>query len=233
MTNKQLLKIWKRRLARRQAQLVLLSQPHTLNHKKIAKKEYQVMIARKKVNMLEKKIAKRKLSVHKPKIQVRRIREGNTHGRLVPKVVVLHSTESHDHPGTIDVTGVLKFLEKTEDELGVHFVVDKEGNAGQGARINQVCYHAKGANSFSLGIEQIGFAYHTHWDRSDRTRQLEKVAKFLAWLSKDRGIPLKHSTTHGIAMHSDILAGGHTDPGPNYPLSHVLKLAKKYKKTGW
>lgn len=220
-------------MARRQAQLAKLSKANKLNHKRIARKEYQLMIARKNVNRLEKKLNGKKLTVHKPKIQVNRIRQGNHHGHLSPTVVVLHSTESHDRPGTSDVAGVLMFLEDTTEALGIHFVVDKEGNTGQGARINQLVYHARGANSRSIGIEQIGFAYHTHWDRSDRTPQLEKVAKLLAWLSKERGIPLKRSTTNGIAMHSEILAGGHTDPGPNYPLNHVLKLAKKYKKSGW
>lgn len=233
-TNKALLEIWKRRQTRRKKALAKLLDTNTkLNVKKIERAEYLVVVANKMVKYYTKKVNKRKPSVHKPKVQVNRIRFGNVHGRLNPSVVVLHSTESHDRPGTEDVEAVLKYLEDTPEALGVHFVTDKEGNLGQGARINQLVYHAKGANSISVGIEQIGFAHHTHWNRIDRTPQIEKVAKTLAYISKERGIPLRHSTTHGVALHRDFPLGHHTDPGESYPLSRVLRLARRFKKTGW
>lgn len=232
-TSRQLLNIWERRLVRRKKTLAKLLAAKKLNPRAIERAEYRVIIARKRRNELKKNLAKRKPTVHKPSVHVNRIKQGNHHGRLIPKVVVLHSTESHDRPGTSDVEGVLKFLEVTKSALGIHFVVDKEGNVGQGARVNQKTYHVKGANSIALGIEQIGFAHHTHWNRVDRTPQIEKVAKLLAWISKEQHIPLKHSKVHGIALHKDFPEGGHTDPGEKYPLKRVLKLARKFKKTGW
>lgn len=228
-----LLAIWSRRLVRRKAKLARLLKAPKINRKKIERAEYQVLIANKKVKALKKKVGGKKLSVRKPKIEVNRIREGNVHGRLTPSVVVLHSTESHDRPGTSDISGVLGYLERTPEALGIHYVIDKEGNVGQGARINQMVYHARGANSIGIGIENIGFAHHTHWNREDRTPQIDELARILAYLSKDRGIPLKHSTKHGIAKHSDFPAGGHSDPGSTFPMKRVLKLAKKYRKSGW
>lgn len=171
--------------------------------------------------------------LRKPTIQSDRRKQGNTHGKIDPKVIILHSTESHDRPGITDVAGVQIYLENTEDQLGIHFVVDKVGNVGQSANTNDLVYHARGANSFAIGIEMIGFAKFSLKQWYLRRKQLHKVAKLLAWASKKHGIPLERSTTHGIALHRDYPAGGHWDPGYNFPINRVLKIAAKYRVNGW
>lgn len=234
-TDAQLLKIWRERRNYRKKRLAKLKAADKPNAAKIATAEYRLLVAQLKVNVYKKKVAKTPLKVHAPPIKVDRARYGNVHGRLDPKVVVLHSTESHDRPGTGDVEAILKYLENTREGLGIHYTIDKEGNVGRGALHNHKVYHARGANSTSIGIEQIGFAHSTAWKREDRQKQLERVAKVLAYISVTEGIPLKHSTTHGVAMHRDFPAGGHTDPGnpkTEYPFYYVLQLAQKYKK-GW
>lgn len=176
--------------------------------------------------------------VRKPKISVNRIRTAASHGTAEKNVIVLHTTESHDRPGVDDIKGILKYLESVG--LGVQFVVDGDGNVGQGAKVRHIVYHARGANTHGIGIEQIGTAaWKTKrwlWDPTPTGRkqrkQLARVAHLLAWLSQREGIPLVHSTVHGVARHSDFPAGGHSDPGAGYPLGYVLKRARKMKRTG-
>lgn len=234
LTNKQLLKIWKARLQRRTKTLQRLKAAIKPNGKRIGRAEYRVLIARLKVNKYKKLTSD--LAIRPPVLAVDRAEQGNVHGSLNPRVILLHSTESHDRPGSSDVKGILTFLEGHPESLGIHYVIDKEGNVGRGARHHQMVYHARGANSFSIGIEQVGFAHSTEWKRHDRLQQLETVAKTLAYISAVERIPLKHSVSHGVAMHRDFPAGGHTDPGvpkAEYPFHYVLRLAQRYQKEGW
>jgi len=170
--------------------------------------------------------------VRKPYVSVDFRGKGHTHGTIDPKVVVLHDTESSDKKGVRDISGVLNYLYDTPDELNVHICVDKEGYSGQGAKLTDLCYHAKGANSFSIGIEMIGYARFSMKVWAARRKQIDTVAKWLAYIHWRFDIPLVLSTTHGIARHSDFPAGGHEDPGM-FPMGYVLKKARKYAKTGW
>lgn len=174
-----------------------------------------------------------KPTVRRPKIQYNGVHVGNAHERQTPKRIVLHDTESHDRTGLGDVEGVLNYLTHTPDRLNVHLVVDKEGNAGQGAPFDRLVYHCRGANENSIGIEMIGFAHFTLRQWRGRKDQLEAVARWLAWLSTEYDIPLVHDVHHGVARHSDVPAGGHSDPGKFFPFKSVLKRAQELKRTGW
>jgi len=169
----------------------------------------------------------------KPYIRVQRAQKGNVHGGMQPVGIVLHSTESHDRPGVSDIEGVLKYLENHPQQLGIHFVVDKAGNVGQGAYTNRMCWHAAGVNSTHIGIEMIGFAKYNIKTWYRRRRQLKKVARILAWLSIKYDIPLEHNRAKGVSLHRDHPAGGHWDPGYGFPLKRVLKWARQEKVTGW
>lgn len=105
-----------------------------------------------------------------------------------------------------------------------------------------VAFAAPGANADGIHIEQAGFARQTADDWRDpfSSSMLELVAKLIAALSADFGIPLERLTTseiannpgaRGVCTHHDCTiafktAGGHTDPGPNYPLEEVLEHAR-------
>lgn len=168
--------------------------------------------------------------MRKPHIHVDRRKQGNTHGTHKPIGVVLHSTECGDRAGTSDIVGVLKFLERTPDQLGVHFVVDAEGLLGQGGAMRRVMYHCAGHNTGYIGIEMIGFARFSVKTWYRRRKQLKKVAVLLAYLSIKFGIPLLHNTKSGVCLHRDIPQGGHWDPGYNFPLKRVLKWARAEKR---
>jgi hypothetical protein len=176
--------------------------------------------------------------IHKPTVQYHAPRGALTHGFMGnPVRVVLHDTEGHDTKGISDIEGVIHFWEGTPDKLGAHFIVDAEGNIGQAGDPTQLMYHTGGANTGSVGIEQIGFASFTKKTWEARPDQLIKVAKLLAWLNDEYGIPLRISTVNGIsthAMQSKIHpeSMGHTDPGAGYPLDEVVAMAVQMKQAG-
>jgi len=175
--------------------------------------------------------------IHKPTVQYH-APPGLTHGSMgAPVRVVLHDTESHDEKGIGDMQGIVAFWLRGPDKLGSQFIVDAEGNIAQCGEPTELMYHTGGANTGSVGIEQVGFASFTKKTWESRPDQLMKVAKLLAWLNAEYGIPLRISTVHGVsthAMQSKIHpeSMGHTDPGENYPLGEVLAIAQGFKQAG-
>lgn len=175
------------------------------------------------------------IDVHDPKPWV--------HGTQHPVRIVLHDTESHDVAGTSDISGIFNFwhTQKNPDgtlaQYGVHFIVDEEGKTGQGGDPEQLQWHVGGANTGSVGIEQVGLASFTEKQWLARPDQLIKVAKLLAWMNKEYGIPLRVSTSFGVSTHAMQSAvhpesGGHSDPGKGYPLEHVMAIARDFKEAG-
>lgn len=152
-----------------------------------------------------------------------------TDGHQVPKVVVLHSTES-DGKGVYYVKAIGAFLEGKK--LSVHYCVAADGAIGQYASPNDKCRHAP-PNTGKVGIEQAGFARFTKKKWLSRSYQLLRVARLLAQLNRDYGIPLEFSTTHGVCQHKDLPEGGHHDCGPGYPFYFVLRTARLLRKTSF
>lgn len=190
-------------------------------------------------------MARRK--VHKPPIAVQDPRPWE-HGDHTPVRIVLHDTESHDTAGLSDIAGIFEFwhTQKLSDgslaQYGAHFVVDGDGNVGEGGRPDKIQWHVGGLNTGSIGIEQIGFASFTRmlWKRK-RRQQLYAVARLCAWAHGEYGIPLKvpkNPQSPGITTHARVGAAGidtsgHTDPGAGYPLRFMVGLAKMMQKIGY
>lgn len=165
-----------------------------------------------------------------------------------PVRVILHDTESHDARGVTDITGILNGWRNAESRLGflpgAHYIVDEDGNVGKVAPVTAVLNHCGGLNTGSIGIEQIGFASFDEADWLHRPKQIDTVARILAWAHVQLGVPLEVPSPqgHGLAMHGVLThamvsrfeprAEGHTDPGVGYPKGHVLKLAKSYVAAG-
>ena len=178
--------------------------------------------------------------IHKPSISYHAPKGALTHGFMGnPVRIVLHDTESHDEKGIGDIEGIVNFWMGGPDKLGSQFIVDEEGNIGQCGEPTELMFHTGGANTGSVGIEQIGFARFTKqtWEAEERIGQLVKVAKLLAWLHTEYHIPLRISTVSGVsthAMQSKIHPEslGHTDPGTGYPLADVLGMALGYVRAG-
>jgi hypothetical protein len=185
-------------------------------------------------------------AIHRPSAAYNAPTGAFSHGSMTPVRVVLHDTECHDAAGISEIEGVVNFFMQTDqpDRLGAHCIVDADGNVGYLADPDQLLYHVGGLNTGSVGIEQIGFASFTEADWLRRPKQLDKVARILAWLHHDYAIPLEvpspqgaADANHGVMTHAMVsrfepASQGHTDPGSGYPLGHVLAIAKGYVKAG-
>lgn len=173
--------------------------------------------------------------VRKPHVAVNAIGRMATHGRQRPRRVILHSTESNDAAGLGDITGIFDFWRRQGRGYGAHVIIDRDGNAGQGAYGNQIVWATYGANTGSLQIEIVGRAKWSRYDwlHPQRRRQLNEVAKWCAWWSTIYGIPLLASTERGVCGHRDFPQGGHWDPGPGFPMWWVRRRARHYKRNGW
>ena len=176
-------------------------------------------------------------TLRKPHIDYR-AKNGIHHGAMTPVRIVLHDTESHDTAGITDIAGIYNFWVSQGLGYGAQFIVDKDGNIGQGGTVHQEMWHVGNYNGGSVGIEQIGFASYTEAEwKHENLAQLIKVSRLIAWMHKEYAIPIQHDINAGVCTHADVgHAGidpsGHTDPGPNYPLTMVLWLAQRYVTLG-
>lgn len=160
----------------------------------------------------------------------------SSHGGQSPYRIVLHSTESPNYIGTQDLYGIASYWRRQGDGLGAHLTIDGDGLTALNINERELGYHTYRRNTNSLGIEQIGYAKWTRAEWMSHPAQLRKVAQWLAYWSKEFDIPLSRNVEHGVSTHNDqsqLIGGGHWDPGPGYPFDYVLSLAREYKKTGW
>lgn len=161
----------------------------------------------------------------------------DSHGSHTPQRIVIHDTEGHDEAGTTDLRHLGEFWHNQNQGYGAHIGVDREGLTGRYVNDSEVAWHVGGHNTGSLGIEQIGFASLGLSGWRARTKQMQKVARWIAWWSTKYGIPIEQSVKKGVCTHKMMSEAypadtNHTDPG-RYPLRGVLLLARAYKRLGW
>ena len=170
----------------------------------------------------------RRRRARKPRVNVNvtsHMRDAGSH----PKdLIVLHETVSHDHAGLSDITAISKYLGR--QGYGIHLIVDREGHSGYSNRETGLYFHCAGGNTNrrSIGIELVSFIpgitkteRYTVW--RSRIRQLNSTARWIAYYSKQHGIPLTLSNGHspGITTHWSVsqafnVRGGHWDCYPKH-----------------
>jgi N-acetyl-anhydromuramyl-L-alanine amidase AmpD len=161
----------------------------------------------------------------------------NQSDRSAPiQLIVLHSTESHNYPNSEnDLRGVASWFANPSAQVSAHVVVDADGNSISCVDAKRKAWHCLSYNSVALGIEQVGFAAQDKWDRDEWL----EACRWIAQWSHEYGIPIRRAITaggrvirKGITTHAKLgtNGGGHTDPGPRYPLGKVLKHARKIKR---
>lgn len=163
-------------------------------------------------------------------------------GHQSPVRAILHDTESHDVPRSAsDLLGVINFWKSDPYPSGTlngsHYIDDADGFIAQIGTLADILQHCGGANTGSIGIEQVAFARFGVQVWLARGAQLDATAKILAYLNKHHNIPLILDVNHGIsthamqsAIHPESL--GHTDPGRFYPKGRVIKRARAYVAAG-
>lgn len=196
-------------------------------------REQQLDEAMRMVRRREDQIAaKQRKRVRRPYERVKmNVSNQSDRGGKKPRLIVLHSTEGANIPGVVDLRGLGAYFDRPAVQASSHVGVDAEGYSARYVPDARKAWTAASYNPVSLNIEQIGFARQTLWPEA----QLRKTAQYVAFWSKKYGIPIAHSTTHGVCEHKDLGAagGGHHDCGDSYPLGRVLELARTYAKEGW
>lgn len=155
-----------------------------------------------------------------------------THGTHTPQRIVLHDTESGDTRGIGDITGIAAYWRGRGDGLGTQFIIDAEGNIGQGCGANRITYGVAQHNTGTIHIEIIGRASWRPGMWLARRRQLRALTHLLAYLSDRWEIPLVHGTSRGVCRHMDFHGTGadHHDPGRGFPFRIVMRRARRYQR---
>jgi N-acetyl-anhydromuramyl-L-alanine amidase AmpD len=150
------------------------------------------------------------------------------------KLLVLHSTESHNRPGNSDLAAIAAYFDQSAVQASSHVVIDADGNSARCVSDDRKAWTCAGFNSWSLNIEQIGIAAEGDWPKPE----LDECARWLARWSIKHDVPLRRGavsgsaiTKSGVVTHSQLgaVGGGHSDPGSAYPVSKVIARAKEIK----
>lgn len=164
-------------------------------------------------------------------------------------LIVLHETVSPDYPGLLDIKGPARYMDSIG--LEVHGIIDAEANSAWCYDSTAIYDHALSrgtrgdgrVNSRSVGFELVsripGMPSRLRlpaWRA--RTKQLDKVAHWCAWLHETEGIPLEYSDSSepGVTTHWSVsqrwgVPHGHWDCRPahlggHFPVLYVVQKAR-------
>jgi hypothetical protein len=156
-----------------------------------------------------------------------------------PGLIVLHTTEGTNRTGITDLAGLAAFFDNPAVQASSHVANDGEGHDARLVPDREKAWTCSNDNSFTLNIEQIGFASTSRRDWFKQySHQLANTARWIAYWSEKWDIPIRRGIApagilirKGVASHKQlgILGGGHWDPGPSYPMRYVLALARYLK----
>ena len=164
-------------------------------------------------------------------------------GRKAPiSLIVLHTMEWAEKPTTAHACAAM-FHGKDSPKGSAHYCVDNV-NTIQCVKEEDVAWHTRGGdvNERSIGIEMAGFAKQTkeEWEDLYSEKMLERVACLTARLCAQYKIPVAYATpevlrlgasgitTHRACTKAFNVQGGHTDPGPNFPMTAFLRKVEAY-----
>lgn len=168
------------------------------------------------------------------KLRVNVVNQSSRDGHI-PIVIVLHSTESTNIPHDArDLAAVTNWFNNPAAQASAHVITDADGHSARCVPDDRKAWAAYPTfNYLGLHVEQIGFAAQGSWAETE----LHETARWLAEWHLRHGIPLRRGETRGtlvtrtgVVTHAQLGAagGGHTDPGVNYPVDHVIDLAHDY-----
>jgi N-acetyl-anhydromuramyl-L-alanine amidase AmpD len=110
--------------------------------------------------------------------------------------------------------------------LGIHYVIDKNGNAEAGVPENQIANHAKGNNTDTIGIELVN-----RGDGNDEYTELQlgMLVAALRSIMLRWGIDKHNVLGHAAVDNRYFECGGKKikakpDPGPAFPWDRVMEV---------
>jgi len=157
--------------------------------------------------------------------------------RVTPiRYIILHTTEGWDYSAPRDrgLRAALFYFHANTRGVSVHITIDRYGQSGRSVPDALKAFHARDDNTYSLGIEQIGYAAYTRAQWLARKPQLDATAAWIAYWSAKYKIPIRlcvatgygRVTTPGVCSHGQVEPCCRTDPGRGYPWDYVLARAR-------
>ena len=161
----------------------------------------------------------------------------NVSARSTPiRYIILHTTEGWDYswPRDRGLRAALSYFHANFRGVSVHVVTDRYGQSGRSVPDALKAYHARDDNTYSLGIEQIGYAAYTRAQWLARKPQLDAAAAWIAYWKAKYQIPIRRCVTTsdgrvtvtGVCSHGQVEPRYRTDPGAGYPWDYVLTRAR-------
>ena len=156
-----------------------------------------------------------------------------------PRLIVIHTMETPETPNRAEQVAKW-FAGHNAPNSSAHYCIDDkkifecvaEGDTAWALGNFEL-------NQASISIELAGAASQTvaQWNDLYSANQMKLVAKLVSDIAKRYQIPIKHIVGDqvlkgtGICGHHDItiakkVAGGHSDPGANYPFTALIEKAK-------
>jgi N-acetylmuramoyl-L-alanine amidase-like protein len=163
-------------------------------------------------------------------------------GRINLRACVWHIPVMPNLDGRGDLDALRRVLQA--QGLMVQFGNDAEGNIALYTRADRLCWHARGANSVTCGVEQMHMTIGEDWT----LKQLRSAAWIAQYLEREFDIPLQMADVdRGPGNTATIVRKGHTshrqisrmagfndrsDPGPGFDYEYVFSAAKFFKRHG-
>ncbi len=157
------------------------------------------------------------------------------------RLIVVHDMEMPELPSTAENLASWWSSPNCTQVASCHFGVDCDSIV-QMVREQDIAYHVGAANPISIGVELAGYASQTpaQWCDAYSTAMLDLAAILISAICRRRSLPATfidaagiNAGGCGITTHSEItkayhVAGGHSDPGRNFPLQSLLDRVSEY-----
>jgi hypothetical protein len=160
------------------------------------------------------------------------------------RLVVIHSMEAQELNTTAEMCQGFFATPSGRTVGSAHVCVDND-TAVRSVHDWDTPWGAPNANADGLHIEQAGYASQSAAQWNDNysswmiATQTARVVGDWCWrygipVVRLQGAALRNRANRGICTHADVTnawptAGGHTDPGPNYPMGLLLQRAQAWK----
>ena len=147
------------------------------------------------------------------------------------RLIVVHTAE-----GALTIEALGSFFASSSSGVSSHTGADDSPNTvGEYVKRANKAWTQANANPYSVAIELCAFAGWSAAEWARHPTMLENCGRWIAEEAKAFGIPLKRLSAAeaqggaaGVCGHNELGAsgGGHWDPGPDFPWSDVLAIAK-------
>jgi len=126
--------------------------------------------------------------------------------------VVIHVTQG-------SYAGSISWFQNPASQVSAHYVIrSSDGEITQTVRDSNTAWHARSANSSSIGLEHEGYVDNPAWFTDAMYRSSAALTSHLA---ARYGIP-KNRTS--IVGHSEVPGNDHTDPGVHWDWNYYMQL---------